>query len=280
MSEIYQLPDGGNSVPAWLPAMNNNGLGGNGWGGGILGFLLGLVFGNGGFGGFGNYGGGTNAQAQNFLMEAINHNGERSTAAVQALSSTINQDFNLVNSAVQSISGALATLSAQHGLTGQQIINSIQAGNAALGAQLQQSCCQNQLAISNLSNTVATTGNANTQAILAKLGEMQTQALQDKLDASRAENTRLAGELSQTNQNATIAAMMANTVNPIAAQLAGIRAEVDAIKRCQPQTITLPNNSMTAVPTIWANAVADNVVDKISSALNPTTSGTTTTVQG
>ena len=70
--------------------MNNNGLGGNGWGGGILGFLLGLVFGNGGFGGFGNYGGGANAQAQNFLMEAINHNGERSTAAVQALSSTIN----------------------------------------------------------------------------------------------------------------------------------------------------------------------------------------------
>ena len=107
---------------------------------------------------------------------------------------------------------------------------------------------------------------------------MQTQALQDKLEASRAENTRLAGELSQTNQNATIAAMMANAVNPIAAQLAGIRAEVDAIKRCQPQTITLPNNSMTAVPTIWANAVADNVVDKISSALNPTTSGTTTTV--
>lgn len=195
------------------------------------------------------------------------------------LSSTINQDFNLVNSAVQSISGALATLSAQHGLTGQQIINSIQAGNAALGAQFQQCCCQNQLAISNLSNTVVTAGNANTQAILAKLGEMQTQALQDKLDAARAENTRLAGELSQTNQNATIAAMMANTVNPIAAQLAGIRAEVDAIKRCQPQTITLPNNSMTAVPTIWANAVADNVVDKISTVLN-STGGTTTTVQG
>lgn len=57
------FPDGnsGNgNVPAWvLPFMggnfgNNGGLfgGNNGWGGGILGFLLGLMFGNGGFGNF------------------------------------------------------------------------------------------------------------------------------------------------------------------------------------------------------------------------------------
>jgi seryl-tRNA synthetase len=117
--------------------------------------------------------------------------------------------------------------------------------------------------------------NANTQAILNKLGEMQTQNLQDKLDAARAENTRLSGEISQAQQNNVIAGMIANAVNPLTAQLVGIRSEVDAIKRCQPSTITLPNNSMTAVPSIWANAVADNIVDKIATALTPTT-GTTT----
>ena len=44
---------------------------------------------------------------------------------------------------------------------------------------------------------------------------------------------------------------------------ANLNNEVAAIKRCQPPTITLPNNSMTAVPSIWANAVADNLVDRI-----------------
>ena len=54
-TKVFSFPesDGGNS---WLPwVMNNNGgglFGNNGLGGGILGFLLGLAFGNGGL--FGN----------------------------------------------------------------------------------------------------------------------------------------------------------------------------------------------------------------------------------
>ena len=55
MSEtvVYTPENNGGNVPAWM-AMNNGGLfGNNGLGGGILGFLLGLFFGNGnGFGGF------------------------------------------------------------------------------------------------------------------------------------------------------------------------------------------------------------------------------------
>ena len=47
-STVVYTPDqnGVGSVPAWL-AMNNGGFGNNlgGWGGGILGFLLGLFFG-------------------------------------------------------------------------------------------------------------------------------------------------------------------------------------------------------------------------------------------
>ena len=50
MAEIYQLPDNANgSVPAWLPyVQNGNGglFGNNGFGGGVLGFILGLLFGN------------------------------------------------------------------------------------------------------------------------------------------------------------------------------------------------------------------------------------------
>lgn len=45
---VYTPENNGGSVPAWL-AMNNGGFGNGlgGWGGGILGFLLGLFFGNG-----------------------------------------------------------------------------------------------------------------------------------------------------------------------------------------------------------------------------------------
>lgn len=45
---VYTPENNGGSVPAWMAA-NNGGLfgGNNGWGGGILGFLLGLFFGNG-----------------------------------------------------------------------------------------------------------------------------------------------------------------------------------------------------------------------------------------
>ena len=45
---VYTPENNGGTVPAWM-AMNNGGLfgGNNGWGGGILGFFLGLLFGNG-----------------------------------------------------------------------------------------------------------------------------------------------------------------------------------------------------------------------------------------
>lgn len=45
---VYTPENNGGSVPAWL-AMQNGGFGNGlgGWGGGILGFFLGLLFGNG-----------------------------------------------------------------------------------------------------------------------------------------------------------------------------------------------------------------------------------------
>ena len=275
----FIAPDGNNSLPIGvLPYLNgnNNGLfGGNGWGGGVLGFLFGLLCGNGGFGN--GFFGGNNGNNVDLLMQAINNGADRSVAAVQQLSNNLGQDFTLVNSAVNTLSQAVNQIANAQGVNAMQILNGLQSGNSALQNQLSQCCCQMQSAINQQTNTLQQGANANTQAILGKLSEMQTQALQDKLDAARAENTRLSGEISQAQQNNAIASMIANAVNPLNLQLQGIRGEVDAIKRCQPSTITLPNNSMTAVPTIWANGVADYVVDRIASALTPTTGTTTTT---
>lgn len=293
MAEIYQLPDGGTNanaggVPFSIPLGNGGGLFGNGstnlmdlFGFAIVASMFGWNGGN-GFGGFGNGNGAgfisnqlNNDSGRELIMNAITTQGEAQRTAIQTLASTIGQDFNLVNGAVMNLQNGINAIATQQGLNALQVINAIQAGNASLISQLQQCCCNQQLATERQTNTLQAGANANTQAIMAKLAEMQTQNLQDKLDAARAENTRLSGEISQANQNNAIAMMIANAVNPIVGQLSGIRAEVDAIKRCQPSTITLPNNSMTAVPTIWANAVADNFVDKVSTALNTTTTTTT-----
>lgn len=293
MAEIYQIPENGNAnaggIPFSIPLGNNGGLFGNGNNSlaDLFGFaIIASMFGwnNGGIGGgIGNNGGAgfisnqlSNDSGRELIMNAITSQGEAQRTAIQTLASTIGQDFNLVNGAVMNVQNSLNTIASNQGMNALQVINAIQSGNASIISQFQQCCCQQQLATERQTNTLQAGASANTQAILNKLSEMQTQNLQDKLDASRAENTRLAGEISQAQQNNVIAGMIANAVNPLTAQLVGIRSEVDAIKRCQPSTITLPNNSMTAVPTIWANAVADNIVDRIASAL-PTGGATTTT---
>jgi hypothetical protein len=70
------------------------------------------------------------------------------------------------------------------------------------------------------------------------------------------------------------AAVAQQSVAPVIGQLNALSQEVAAIKRCQPATITLPDNSKTVVPTIWASAIADNIVDRINAALTPTTPAT------
>jgi hypothetical protein len=274
----FLIPDGNNgNIPVGaLPYLNgNNGgwLGGNGLGAGLVGFLIGALINN---NGNGLFGGGNNNQMSDLIIQAVNNNGDRSVAAINQLSTMIGQDFMQVSGAIQTISTGINQIANNQGLNAMQIINALQAGNASLANQLQQCCCNMRETLTSQTNLLQQSGNQNTQAILAELRSMQTQALQDKLDAARNENTKLSGELSQLNQNQTIAAMIANAVNPIAGQLAGLRSDVESIKRCQPETITLPNNSMTAVPTLWATGVADLVVDRIAAALTPTTTPTTT----
>lgn len=198
MAEIYKIGEDGNnnSVPAWLPYVNNgNGLmNGNGWGGGILGFLLGLMFGNGGFGN-GVFGGGASnaantqllSNAQQYLHEAIVNGGQRSVDAVQNLATTLGQNYTAVSGAVQQINTSLGQLTAQTGLSAQQIINSIQSGNAVLLSQFQQCCCQNQLenakntaalqqSIGDVKGAIGAMGAADTLAVCQQTNTLTTQA--------------------------------------------------------------------------------------------------------
>lgn len=294
----FSIPLGGNSG-----GLFGNG-GGNSLAD-LFGFaIIAAMFGwnNGGLGGGGNgnaaylQGQLSNDAGRQMVMQAITSQGEQSRQAVQTLSTMLGQDFNAVNAGVQTVIQSLNGIAASQGMNVMQVVNAIQSGNASLASQLSQCCCQQQLAsanqtaalqqgISGVQQSIAAksaadqlamcqqtgaltnSGAANTQAILAKLDQMQTQALQDKLDSARAENTRLSGEISQLSQNGAIAGMIGNAVSPLTAQLAAIRTEVDAIKRSQPPTVTVPDNSVSAVPTFWANVLADGVAARVSAAL-------------
>lgn len=209
---VYTPENNGGSIPAWM-AMNNNGLfGGNGWGGGILGFFLGLLFGNGwgGWGnGFGGFGGGngagflsnqiSNDSGRELLMNAITSQGEASRTATQNLATMVGQDFNLVNNAVQTLQTALSSLALQQAVSVPQIINSIQSGNADMALQLCKCCCdqrqltveqgyQNQLATVNQTNQLGNAINGVQQAVAAKAAAdqlsscQQTYALTDTMN--------------------------------------------------------------------------------------------------
>lgn len=280
-SKVFMLPENGYG--------NNNGFLG-GWGGGILGFLLGLFFGNNGM--FGNgFGGGngtgtaylgnmiSNDNGRDLLMQAITNNGEMSRAAISQLATTLNQDFNQVNSAVQAINSSLCNIANQQGLTSLQVINAIQSGNTALGNQLCQCCCEmrqqmaqnaaaDQLAICQQTNTLQNGANANTQSILSKIDAVEDSRKDREITALTAKVAQL------ESQNFTTSALQ-QAVAPILGQLSALNQDVEAIKRCQPATITLPNNVYTAVPTLIANAGADFIASYWANRTSQATSGTT-----
>lgn len=153
-----------------MAMMNNRGVG-YGEGGWFMWIIILLIFGWGGFGGNG-WGGRGNAQGfadlgnlvnndagRELIMSAIQGNG----TAISQLATTLNCDVNALQSTLNTIQQSLCQLGNHVGLTGQQVINSIQSGDAALARQLSECCCENRLsicqqtnAIQNSINTVAT----------------------------------------------------------------------------------------------------------------------------
>lgn len=272
-STVVYTPESGGSVPAWMAALNNGGLGGNwgGLGGGVLGFLLGLFFGN-GYGGWGNGFGGGNAGGAGFLSNQINNDsgrellmnaltsqGEASRTAIQNLATMIGQDFNIVNSGVQTLYGALSNMATQQAVSVPQIINAIQSGNTALGNQLQQCCCnmkqlvteqgyQSQIATLNQTNQLGSQADRNANAIISAINaqtvamndqfcQVKERELQDKIDTLLAANTALKAQVDNLNQTNTFAALLA----PINAKLVEIESR-------QPSTVPVVYPNLVVTP--------------------------------
>ena len=305
MAEIYSIPDGNansgvGNIPFSIPigGFGNNGgfFGGNGLGNDIGGLItlaiVASIFGwnNGGGFGFGGNGGNgaagflsnqiSNDTGRELIMQAITNQGEASRTATQTLSTMLGQDFNLVNTSIQGIQNALNTIAANQGMNALQVINAIQSGNASLGAQFQQSCCQNQLAMCQQTNTIQQGLNANAvaaqqgfagvqQSIAAKSAAdqlalcQQTYSLNDtmnrnylaldnKIDALESnrkdrEITALTAENAQLKSQNFTAGVVQQAVAPLNAQLAGLAKEVDDIKCQMPNTVNVQYPNLVAM---------------------------------
>jgi hypothetical protein len=143
---------------------------------------------------------------------------------------------------------------------------------AANNAAAQLGMCQQTNALQNQAerNTRDIVDAIAQQSVMIndKFCDLEKRELQDKITSLTADNALLRSNASNAAQTAFINEKF-NALN----------SELAAIKASQPATITLPNNSWTAVPTLIANAGADFIssywANRLTAATTPTTGGTT-----
>ena len=198
-SKIMMFPEYGNNGidPNLLLAMNNNGgFGGNNW---IWILFLWLIWGNNGWGnnGFGNGNGAgflsnqiSNDTGRELLMNAIQGNRD----SINSLANLLNTEVSTVQNGIFTLNNAITSVGTQVGMSGLQIQNAIQAGNAAIASQICQCCCENRLAICQQTNTlqaqIAANQAADQLAVCQQTNTLTTQAARNTRDITDAINAQ------------------------------------------------------------------------------------------
>lgn len=213
----------------------------------------------GGRGGFGGYDNGTgflasqlnNDYGRDVLLQAINGNG----LAINQLASTLNCDINAVQTALTSLGTQIQSVGNTVGLSGQQIINAIQAGNCDIASKIAACCCdtknmittqgyENRIATAEQTATLAGKIDAQTNLINDKFCALEMREMQKTIDQLRDERSALQTSLSQRAQNEYIA----TSLYPISTALTELRADFDCYKSHLPETVTVQKNSGVYVP--------------------------------
>ena len=206
----------------------------------------------GGRGGFGGYDNGTgflasqlnNDYGRDVLLQAINGNAN----AIGQLATTLHCDVNQIQSTLCSLSNSV-------GLTGQQIINAVQTGDASIAAQIASCCCdtkqlittqgyENRLATVDQTATIVGKIDAQTTLINDKFCALEMREMQNKIDALRDEKLALQTNISQRAQNEYIA----SSLYPITTALTELKSEFDCFKSHLPETVTVQKESGVYVP--------------------------------
>ena len=185
------------------------------------------------------------------MLQAINGNG----LAINQLASTLNCDINAVQTTLTSLGTQIQAVGNTVGLSGQQIINAIQAGNCDIASKIAACCCEtknmittqgyeNRIATAEQTATLAGKIDAQTNLINDKFCQLEMREMQNKIDALRDEKLALQNNISQRAQNEYIA----SSLYPISTALTELRADFDCFKSHLPDTVSVPYSPVTAIP--------------------------------
>lgn len=119
--------------------------------------------------------------------------------------------------------------------------NQIQTGFCNTNFNTQQQTCS-------LQNTIKDVSTTNTNAIIAKLDQMQTQALLDKISTLQEKNSEQAVIINNAQQSALFNQMINQAVIPINASLSGLTTNVQNIQSKMPSTTVVPYSPVTVIP--------------------------------
>ena len=237
-----------------LAMKGNNGFGGEGgWFMWVIFLFFLMGWGGNGWGGFGNNGRGglaneiNNDYGRGLLMDAIGGNRN----ALSNLATQLNCTEGQIQNAISALTSQVQSVGNQVGMSGMQTINALQQGNMQIAQQIANCCCENRLAICQQTHAINDNANANALmlrdtnqsnhlALMGKLDQMQTQAMQDKLDALREKNSALVAQISNEHQTQALQAYQAQIITPVNAALAALQAEVAGIKCKLPNTVSVP----------------------------------------
>lgn len=264
-SKIMMFPEVGNNSnidPALLMALNNNGgFGGGNW---VWILFLWLIAGGGwGNNGFGNNNGTgyianqiSNSEGRDLLLQAINGRAD----ALGQLAQITNTGVETVKNGIFTLQSAINAVGAQVGMSGLQVQNAIQSGDAALSRQLCECCCENRLLTAEQGyqaqiRTLEQTNQLGSQAdrnfntlsneisglkseMINQFCELERRELQNKITTQGDIITQLRGQLDNDRQTAQLYA----AINPI-------QAKVNEIASKQPNTVPVEWPNLTAVNT-------------------------------
>ena len=234
-----------------LMSGNNNGgfFGNNGGFQDIIALIvIAAIFGNGNFG-FGGWGNNNNQSSteREMIMSAIQRNG----VDLSQLASSLNCSVGQLDNAIGQVASQICQLTGQVGMSSQQIINSIQAGNSTLSSQLASCCCDIKQAVAE-SNYLTERGFCNTNQTLAKgfsdlgyatrdqtcsiekaIADSTQQILAGQAAIEKRELQREIASLQDEKQTYRLGNMIAAATNPIT-------AEIESIKCRLPKTEVIP----------------------------------------
>ena len=293
-SKVFMFPENkSNGIDATTAMLLGNGGFGNGFNNPLwMMFMYPFIlpFFNMFNGGWGNGFGGGNNNGVGFLANQLNNDAGRDLIlqaingradALGQLATITNSNVDSVRDAINTVSLKLSEVGSQVGMSGLQVINAVQAGNATLGRQLCECCCENRLAIANQTNAIQSELASHDASVRLQLAQneaadqlsvcQQTNTLSRQADgntnailnAIAGQNTLITKEFcdlkerelqNKINTQGDIITQLRNQISNDNQTLAFNKAiaalddKIDAIAAKQPNT----------VPVTWPNLVAAN----------------------